>query len=179
MDLLVVDDTVTRDHQLVFRERGIRVNVMCVHPARFAARIRGDASRFAGVRLNYVLAARPLRDPRGQLSALQADARAVLHARTERRAEILASLRARIEPLVAAADRGSPGAVADALPLLADAVLLRRGRTARTKAEGRPFDALASVDPRAHALVREVLREGARAGPLLAQLQARAFGAPP
>ncbi|HET7229029.1 MAG TPA: nucleotidyltransferase domain-containing protein [Longimicrobium sp.] len=179
VDLLVVDDAIARDHQAVFREQGIRVNVLCVHPARFAARIRGDAGRYAGIRLNFVLAARPLRDPRGHLSALQDEARAVLHARTERRGEILESLRARIAPLIAAAPGpDSERAMLDALPLLADALLLRRGQTARTKAESRPFDALAAADPGAHALVQAALRGDEDPAPLLARLYTRAFGTP-
>lgn len=178
VDLLVVDDAIARDHQLVFREEEIRVNVVCVHPARFAARIRGDAGRFVGVRLNYVLAARPLRDPRGQLAALQHEARAVLRARTERKDEILASLRARISPLlVTAGQPGGSGAVFDALALLADALLLRAGHTARLKSESRPFDALAAVDPQAHATMTAVVEGHAAVGPLLARLYARAFAA--
>jgi hypothetical protein len=166
LDLLVADRAVRHARQAVSHDEGVRVNVLCVHPERWAALLDDDAYRFAGVRTHYVLGVRVLRDPHGLLAPLQAYARGVLARRDAGPADLLATLRDRVSAVLpAAADEPRPGPrTARALRLLAEAALLKAGRTARDKRDGRrPFHALAATDPALHRMTEALVRGGAPA----------------
>ena len=178
LDLLVADRGVARGHQLAVRDEGVRVNVVCVHPDAFAALLRDDAHRFAGIRTSYVAGVRVVRDPDGALAALQDAARQVLRARAESPEPFLAALRERAAAALAGVDepRAGPRSAAVA-SFLADAALLRAGRTALDKRDGlRPFDALAGVDPGLHGMLEALLLHGAPPRATLDRAFAHVFG---
>jgi len=181
LDLLVVDDGIVRDWQLAVHEGGVRVNVVCAHPARFAAQLRADAPRFAAVGASYVLSARALRDPAGHLAALQAAARAAVGMRESARGELLARAEATARDLLShhAAENGR-WAVAASVWTTVEAAHLAAGRTALEKGDGRrPFEVLARADPELHALARTALTGGgppAEAVEAVERMIARVFG---
>jgi len=158
LDLLVADPSVARDWQMAFREGAIRVNVVCVHPERFAGQLRADAAAFAAIRASYVLSTRPLRDPEGHLHALRADARAALALRDTGRDELLARLEDRARELLSRSGSTPDVWAVGALWITVEAAHLAAGRTALDKREGnRPFEVLERHDPELHALARAVL----------------------
>lgn len=163
LDLLVADRAVLRARQAVSHDEGVRVNIVCVHPERWAALLDEDAYRFAGIRTSFVLGLRVLRDPHGLLEPLQARARGVLARRDEDSAAMLATLRERTAAVLAAADEPRPGPRSiKVLRLLVEAALLKAGRTARDKRDGRrPFEALAAANPGLHRLAQALLRGNA------------------
>lgn len=163
LDLLVADRSARRARQTVAVEDRVRVNVVCVHPERWAALLDEDAFRFAAIRSSYVLGARVLRDPHGLVASLQASARAVRARREHEPAALLAVLRGRAADALARADEPRPGPrTRRALSLLVEGALLRAGRTAADKREGRrPFEALAHADPVLHGMAAALLRHGA------------------
>ncbi len=163
LDLLVADREVVCGHQMAVRDEGVRVNVVCVHPDAFAALMREDAPRFAGIRASYVAGARVLRDPEGALAALVDAARESLRRRAENPGPLLAALRERAAAALAGVEepRAGPRSAA-VVSLLADAALLGAGRTALDKRTGlRPFDALAEVDLPLHRAFEALLLRGA------------------
>lgn len=178
LDLLVVDRGVTHGQQLAVRDAGVRVNVVCVHPGAFAALVRDDAHRFAGIRASYVAGARVVRDPEGSFAALAEATRASLAERSERPERLRALLRERAAAALARVDEAPAGPrTAAAVSLLADAVLLRAGRTALDKRAGlRPFDALAEVDPALHRALGDVLLRGAPPRETLERAFTHVFG---
>lgn len=164
LDLLVADRAVLRARQAVAHDQGVRVNVVCVHPDRWAALLDEDAYRFAGIRTSFVLGLRVLRDPHDLLAPLQAAARAVHARRAADSALLLATLGERATAmLTAAVDEPGPGPrTVQALRLLAEAALLKAGRTARDKRDGRrPFAALAAADPVLHSMTETLVRDPA------------------
>lgn len=160
LDLLVADRAVLRAWQAVAVDEGVRVNVVCVHPERWAALLDEDAYRFAGIRTSYVLGLRVLRDPHGLLEPLTARARGVLARRQGDPATMLAELRQRTAAVLTGADEPRPGPrTVKVLRLLVEAALLKAGRTARDKRDGRrPFQALAAANPGLHRLAEALLR---------------------
>lgn len=160
LDLLVADRAVLRARQAVSHDQGVRVNVVCVHPERWAALLDDDAYRFAGIRTSFVMGLRVLRDPHGVLEPLTARARGVLARRGDDPAAMLAELRGRTAAVLAAIDEPQPGPHSVmALRLMVEAALLKAGRTARDKRDGRrPFEALATANPALHRLAEALLR---------------------
>jgi len=177
VDLLVADPAVRRDWQMAVHEDGIRVNVLCVHPQRFAAQLAADATLFAAVRASYVLSARPLHDPHGRLAALQGDARAALALRETARGELLARLEATARELRRRSERGPDFWAVGALWSAVEAAHLRAGRTALDKLEGnRPFEVLERHDPELHALARAALQGSAPLRETVDAILERVFG---
>lgn len=178
VDLLVADRSVRRGQQMVWTDEGVRVNMVCVHPDAFLALLHEDAHQFAGVRLSYVFGARVLRDPHGALAALREGAAAVLRGRQAERDLLLARLRERATIALGAVDEPVAGPRSmNVLWMLADAALLRAGRTALHKAEGlRPFDVLAEADAETYRAAEELLLRGAPPRPTLERAFAHVFG---
>jgi hypothetical protein len=160
LDLLVADRAVLRARQAVSHDEGVRINVVCVHPERWAVLLDDDAYRFAGIRTSFVLGLRVLRDPHGLLEPLTARARGVLARRQDDPATLLAELRERTAAVLAGTDEPRPGPrTVKVLRLLVEAALLKAGRTARDKRDGRrPFEALAVANPGLHRLAEALLR---------------------
>jgi hypothetical protein len=176
LDLVVVSPSVRRDWQMAFREQGVRVNVLCVHPERFAAQMRADAAAFAAIRASYLLSARAVSDPHGHLAALRDEARAAVALREHGRGELMRRLhRTALDLLARGAGTLDVWAVG-ALWTAVEGAHLRAGRTALEKGDGnRPFQVLERHDPELHALAHAVF-EGAPARETVAEMIARVFG---
>jgi len=180
LDLLVVDTAITRDWQMAFHADGVRVNVVCAHPDRFAAQMRADAPAFGAVRASYVLSARTLRDPAGQLEALRGHARDAVALRHAARGELLAALAAAARGRLARAGNVLDAWSASALMNAVEGAHLRAGRTALDKAEGnRPLEVLAREDPALHARVAAVLAGAAPVHPAVGEIVDTVFGERP
>jgi hypothetical protein len=160
VDLLVADPAFVRDMQWVLRERGIRLNLLCVSPPRFGRALRRRAHQFVVPALAYVLSARVQRDPHGHLAALQRRAAAVLRRRTRHSDALLRLLEKRAASLVSNCGIGNaPRLQRELISVAVDGWFLRfAAGMPMSKEEGTtPFLRIAGVDPEFYSRIERAL----------------------